>query len=91
MTVAMRHWALDASALTSKPRASRYFFAVTTHETTYAGTQISAYKGNLGAKVLLFFELCKYFCKILTKVLQKVSAIQVYALRQRYDLPTRRS
>ena len=28
-------------------------------KTTYAGTVISAYKGNLGAKVLLFFELCK--------------------------------
>ena len=28
-------------------------------KTTYAGTAISAYKGNLGAKVLLFFELCK--------------------------------
>ena len=30
-----------------------------TRKITYVGTQISAYKGNLGAKVLLFFELCK--------------------------------
>ena len=30
-----------------------------TRKITYVGTQISAYKGNLSAKVLLFFELCK--------------------------------
>ena len=33
------------------------------HEITHAGTQNRAYKGNLDAKVLLFFDLCKYFCK----------------------------
>lgn len=63
MTVALRHWALEASALTSKLRASRYFFALTMHEITHVGTQNRAYKGNLGAKVLLFSHLCKYFCK----------------------------
>ena len=34
-------------------------FKVLTHKTTHVGTQNSAYKGNLGAKVLLFWELCK--------------------------------
>jgi hypothetical protein len=28
---------------------------------THVGTLIGAYKGNLGAKVLLFFDLCKIF------------------------------
>ena len=58
---------------------------------THVGTQKGAYKGNLGAKVLLFFELCKYSCKILTKVLQNTFANQVYASHLRCDLPTHHS
>ena len=45
---------------------------------THVGTQNSAYKGNESAKVLLFWELCKYFCKKMqniTKVLQKVLVV----------------
>ena len=37
----------------------RLFCCIYTRKTTYVGTRISAYKGNLGAKVLLFFEICK--------------------------------
>ena len=58
-TVALRQWALKALALNSDLRSLRYFFYANTRKITYAGTLISAYKGNLGAKVLLFFELCK--------------------------------
>ena len=72
------------------PRVSA-FVLVLAHEITRAGTLNSAYKGNLDAKVLLFFELCKYFCKILTKVLQKAFATQVCALHLRCDLPIRHS
>ena len=61
------------------------------HKNTYVGTQNSAYKGNLSAKVLLFFELCKFFCENLTKVLQKAFANRVYALHLHCDLPTHRS
>ena len=46
-----------------KEHALVTFFNVYTRKTTRVGTLIGAYKGNLGAKVLLFFDLCKYFCK----------------------------
>ena len=32
---------------------------------------LRAYKGNLGAKVLLFFDLCKFKAKKLQKFLEK--------------------
>ena len=70
MTVALRHWALDASALTSKPRASRYFFAVTTHEITHAGTQNSAYKVNLGRKGTAFLAVMQIISQKSAKLLQ---------------------
>ena len=60
----------DASALTSKPRASRYFFAVTTHEITYAGTQNSAYKGNLGRKGTAFLGVMQIILQKSAKLLQ---------------------
>ena len=46
-----------------KEHALVTFFNVYTRKTTRVGTLIGAYKGNLGAKVLLFFDLCKCFCK----------------------------
>ena len=69
-----RYATLGARCLRSYLEAtcfSVFFFAVTTHEITHVGTQNGAYKGNLGAKVLLFFDLCKCFCKKTAKLLQK--------------------
>ena len=68
--LAPRVWLAAIPPLTPNSRSLGYFFAVFdrledsflnayARKTTYAGTAISAYKGNLGAKVLLFFELCK--------------------------------
>ena len=42
-----------------------------TRQITRAGTAICAYKGNLGAKVLLFFDLCKSKSKKLQKFFKK--------------------
>ena len=53
-----------------------------TRKITYVGTQISAYKGNLGAKVLLFLNYANNFaklCNFITKVLQTAFANQAYA------------
>ena len=45
-----------------------YAFA---RQNTRVGTIVGAYKGNLGAKVLLFFDLCKSRTKKLQKFLKK--------------------
>ena len=55
-------------------------FNVYARQITRASTLISAYKGNLVAKVLLFCDLCKCFCEKMqniTKLPQKAFASQV--------------
>ena len=68
------------------------FACAKARQKTYIGTQNSAYKGNLGAKVLLFWELCKYFRKKMqniTKVPQTIFASRVCGLHPLDDEPTR--
>ena len=44
--------------------------AVTTHEITHAGTQISAYKGNLGRKGTAFLAVMQIFLQKSAKIMQ---------------------
>ena len=53
------------------PRVLQRFAYTFARQKTYVGTLISAYKGNLGAKVLLFFDLCKSKSKKLQKFFKK--------------------
>ena len=41
-------------------------------QNTRVGTIVKAHKGNLGTKVLLFFDLCKFKAKKLQKFLKKI-------------------
>ena len=82
--VILRPWSLCISLSAFKEQ----FACAKARQKTYIGTQNSAYKGNLGAKVLLFLELCKYFRKKMqniTKVPQKVLVIWSCSLHLRYD------
>ena len=45
-------------------------------KTTHVGTQNGAYKGNLGAKLLLFFQISKLFCKKSQKFIKKLLQIR---------------
>ena len=59
--------ALVARTMFAKTDAGFYF----ARQNTRVGTIVRAYKGNLGAKVLLFFDLCKSRTKKLQKFLKK--------------------
>ena len=48
----------------------RLLFAMTTHEITYAGTQNSAYKGNLGRKGTAFLAVMQIISQKSAKLLQ---------------------
>ena len=61
------HWSLCISLSAFKEQ----FACAKARQITHVGTLISAYKGNLGAKVLLFFDLCKFKAKKLQKFLKK--------------------
>ena len=48
----------------------RLLFAMTTHEITHAGTQNSAYKGNLGRKGTAFLAVMQIISQKSAKLLQ---------------------
>ena len=65
--VILRPWSLCISLSAFKEQ----FACANARQITHVGMFLRAYKGNLGAKVLLFFDLCKFKAKKLQKFLKK--------------------
>jgi hypothetical protein len=71
---------LNASALSSKPRASRMFFKRLFEKNTYSiVAQKTRFHSKAGAKVLLFFDMTKYFVKKVQKYVFFVANPKIFA------------